>query len=471
MEKTMNRETEIQNGEIVKTISIQDMEALMLSILKDEVKPATGCTEPVAVAFATASAIKYWRIAVGENEGLKHMRELSLSEMLSSDALTVEVLVSPNLFKNGLGVGIPNCDARGLQVAAALGLIACDASQGLKVFEVMDQEGVQQAIAFGKSEHLILGISDTEDKIRVEVKIIAVGHSLELILSGRHDRIISVIQDGQIIFKAEEESPQNQLDKQLFYDLPIAQIVDRVTAMDTAPLQFLMDGLIMNRGVAQAGLDHPLGMGVGYGLSSCLSSGEMGQDLVTQAMTLTAAASDARMSGLNMTVMSSNGSGNNGLTAILPLAAYFEKYPVTDEQKLRALAMSHLINCYVKNRIGRLSAMCSCAISAATGSGAAIGWLMTGKTDTVLGTIQNMTGNLAGMICDGAKEGCALKLATGAATGVQAAMLASHGVIMPVANGIVGRSAEESIEHLGELSQRGMQLTDGVILDMMKRMV
>lgn len=453
---------EALSPDIEKIIDEAQLEALMIQILKEEVKPATGCTEPVAVAFATAQAKAYMANALGEALVL---------EALASNAFEVVVMVSPNLFKNGLGVGIPNCEARGLHVAAALGLLACDGQRGLKVFESMQKEAVEASVELVKGHGVTLGILDTEDKIRVEVILKLAGHELKLILRGLHDHIEEVTLDQSIIFKAEAKEGQNQTDKELFYGLSIRELVTAVERIDTGTLDFLLEGLQMNRGVAQAGMDHPLGMGVGYGLMAIANSGEMGHDLAAQAMTLTAAASDARMSGLNMTVMSSNGSGNNGLTAILPLAAYFEKHDVSEEQKIRALAMSHLINCYVKQRIGRLSAMCSCAISAATGSGAAIGWLMTGKVETVLGTIQNMTGNLSGMICDGAKEGCALKLATGAATGVQAALLASYGVVMPTANGIVGRSAEESIDHLGELSQRGMQLTDGVILDMMKRMV
>lgn len=440
----------------------QHLEALMIQILKEEVKPATGCTEPVAVAFAVAQAKKYME---------DQLKPTNVLDALDKGTLELVVMVSPNLFKNGLGVGIPNCDARGLHVAAALGLLACDPEAGLKVFEVMNKEVVHQATALVKNHGVTLGILDTEDKIRVEVLLRVGKDELFLALSGLHDHIEVVRYNEAVLYESQLGSNSAGLDKETFYALSISDMVKVIEQMDTQPLGFLLDGLKMNRGVAQAGMDHPLGMGVGYGLMAIANSGEMGHDLAAQAMTLTAAASDARMSGLNMTVMSSNGSGNNGLTAILPLAAYFEKHEVTEAQKIKALAMSHLINCYVKQRIGRLSAMCSCAISAATGSGAAIGWLMTGKVETVLGTIQNMTGNLSGMICDGAKEGCALKLATGAATGVQAALLASYGVVMPMANGIVGRSAEESIDHLGELSQRGMQLTDGVILDMMKRMV
>ncbi len=433
------------------------MKNLMLQILKDEVKPATGCTEPVAVALAVAKA--------------KEIMNEQLGKMVDPDNCKLTVSVSPNLFKNGLGVGIPNCSKRGLHVASALGLFACCAADGLKVFENMPEVKVNQAVAYMDAQGLGLNLLDTPDKIRVEVILSHETDSLKLVLSGTHDRVTSAVFNGKEVVSQEASADCGGLDKTAFFEMDIKSLVETIAEMPTEELAFLNDGLVMNSKMAEAGMKPNMGMGVGYGIKQCIESGDMCHDLVNRAMCLTAAASDARMSGLNMTVMSSNGSGNNGLTAILPLAAYFEANEVSVDDQLRALAMSHLLNCYVKERIGRLSAMCSCAISAATGSGAAIAWLMTKKPEHVMHTIQNMTGNLAGMICDGAKEGCALKLATGAAAGVQAALLAKHGVVMPAANGIVGRTTEESIAHLGILSQKGMQLTDGVILGMMKDML
>ena len=433
------------------------MENLMIQILKDEVKPATGCTEPVAVALAVAKA--------------KEIMDQQLNEAAAPQACKLTVSVSPNLFKNGLGVGIPNCSQRGLHVASALGLFACKGDDGLKVFENMQVAQVKAAEAYLTEQTLSLNLLDTAEKVRVEVLLSHEADTLKLVLSGTHDHISSVVFNGTSVHAASEIAASGGVDKGAFFDLDIETLVTTIAGMAPEKIAFLNDGLVMNRKMAEAGMKPNMGMGVGYGIKQCMDSGDMCEDLVNKAMCLTAAASDARMSGLNMSVMSSNGSGNNGLTAILPLAAFFEMYEVSEADQLRALAMSHLINCYVKERIGRLSAMCSCAISAATGSGSAIAWLMTKKPEHVAQTIQNMTGNLAGMICDGAKEGCALKLATGAAAGVQAALLSKYGVVMPAANGIVGRTAEESIAHLGILSQKGMQLTDGVILGMMKDML
>jgi L-cysteine desulfidase len=187
-------------------------------------------------------------------------------------------------------------------------------------------------------------------------------------------------------------------------------------------------------------------------------------------MVLTAAASDARMSGTTLPVMSSNGSGNNGLTAILPLVAYSKKIEVDDERMAKSLAISHLINSYIKNYIGRLSAICGCGVAAGTGAGAALAWLMGASYDQIDGVINNMLANTSGMVCDGAKVGCALKLATSASAAVQSALLALEGSIVPMHNGIVGETVEETIRNLGIVSDKGMRITDSVILQVMREM-
>lgn len=433
------------------------MDKMMLQILREEVKPATGCTEPVAVALAAAEAKRFFESHTGEK--------------IDPAKAKLTVGVSPNLFKNGLGVGIPNCKLRGLGISAALGLFACNGEDGLKVFEMMKPEAVSVATDFHQAGQVALGVLNTPDKVRVEVVLTQETNALSLLLLGTHDHVERVMVNSELVYSQDSSTAGASMNKDAFYAMTLEEIIHTIETMEIEPFTFLKEGLVMNRKMAEAGLKGPMGMGVGYGLQQSVKAGDLCSDLVNQAMILTAGASDARMSGLNMTVMSSNGSGNNGLTAILPLAAYFESHNVSEEDQLRALAMSHLLNCYIKDQIGRLSAMCSCAISAAAGSGSAIAWLMTKDTQIVLDTIQNMIGNLSGMICDGAKEGCAMKLGTGAATGVQAAILAKNGVVMPAFNGIVGTTAEESIHNLGVLSKKGMQLTDGVILDIMKSML
>jgi len=227
----------------------------------------------------------------------------------------------------------------------------------------------------------------------------------------------------------------------------------------------------MNEKIAAAGLKKKLGIGVGYDMNQWINNGMLSDDLLNNAMMLTAAGADARMSGINMPVMSSNGSGNNGLTAILPIVAYNNKFPQNEEKLIKGLAISHIINCYIKSYIGRLSALCGCGVAAATGASAAITWIMGGDYKQVDGAIKNMIANISGMICDGAKGSCALKVSTSASVAIQSALLAINNTITFEKNGIIAETAEETIKNLAWISTEGMVKTDRVILDIMKNMV
>lgn len=419
----------------------------LIDLLKREVKPAMGCTEPVAVTLAVAKA----RVA-GDHKSI--------------DKVTVNV--SPNIFKNGLAVGIPKSDEVGIDVASAIGAVAGKPSLGLKIYESIEVEDIVVAKALMKSGKLSVGIADTDEKVYTEVMIESEAGKTVLILSGLHNHFTKIIHNNEVLL----DNPCQCKGKEEFdiRSLSLMSLIDEVEGSTFEELSFLLEGLEMNEVISQAGLDHKLGLGVGYNSKLAVDNGLLGNDLANKAMYYTAAASDARMSGISLPVMSSNGSGNNGLTAILPLLAFRDQYEVSDEKMAKALAISHLLNCYIKSEIGRLSALCSCGISAATGSGAAISWLLNGSREAVAGTIQNMIANLSGMICDGAKNSCALKLATAASTGVKAAIWSLNGTIAPGRDGIVSESVEDSIKNLGVLSQKGMQLTDATILNIMKDM-
>jgi L-cysteine desulfidase len=405
-----------------------------------------GCTEPVAVTLAVAKA----RL-VGKHESI--------------DELIVDV--SPNIYKNGLSVGIPKSDEVGIAVAGAIGAVAGNPDCGLKIYESIEVEDIECAKLLIKENKLKVGIADTDYKVYVKVTIMSKAGFTEVVLSGLHNHFSFASHNGQVLLDEPFKTNSESFDIRK-YDL--MALIDEVESASFEELSFLLEGLEMNEQIAKAGLENRLGLGVGYSSKQAIDKGLLGDDLANKAMYYTAAASDARMSGISLPVMSSNGSGNNGLTAILPLLAYRDQFEVSDDKMVRALAISHLLNCYIKSEIGRLSALCSCGISAATGSGAAITWLMDGTREQMTGTIQNMIANLSGMICDGAKNSCALKLATAASTGVKAALWSLNGTIAPAGDGIVGASVEDSIKHLGILSQEGMQLTDRTILNIMQDM-
>lgn len=422
---------------------------LIIETLKEEVIPAMGCTEPVAVALACAKA-----------------KELITFNYIEK----AEVFVSPNIYKNGLSVGIPNTQEVGLYIAAALGFIGGESEKDLRVLEGINERQVQLAKELLNSGKVSLDIKDTEDKIFVEVNLVTDKGNCSVIISGKHNRFVYVEKLGEVLVDLRKEDASGNKGKNILYGLRIRDIIKEIDKIPYKDIAFMLDGIVMNETIAELGLKEKLGMGVGFSLKKSIEQGFLSEDLMTSSMMLTAAASDARMSGINLSVMSSNGSGNNGLTAILPIVAYKNIFNVADDKLAKAVAISHIMNSYIKHYIGRLSALCACGVAAGTGAGIAIAYLMGATYDQIDGVIKNTLANTSGMICDGAKEGCAIKLSTSASVAVQSAILAINDSIVPARNGIVAETAEETIENLGVLSLEGMSIADHVILNTMKKM-
>ena len=426
------------------------LEQSIINTLHAEVIPAMGCTEPVAVALAVSKS-----------------RELSGLKTTDLDKVeAIEVSVSPNIFKNGLSVGIPGTKEVGLIMAIALGYSACYSRDGLEVFESVHEKELERAKILIDSNKITLKMEDTSDKIFIHARISTKDGFSRAIIKDRHDQFVLLEDDQGIVFEQTLEKAAAPKDNPL-YSEPILDIIKAVENMPHGSLDFLLDGLEMNQHIANFGLMNKCGMGVGYTLNKQAEKGLLGKDLMNRAMAMTAAASDARMSGVSLPVMSSNGSGNNGLTALLPIVAYSEKNNISNEKLAKAAAMSHLINGTIKNAIGRLSAICGCGVAAGTGASVGIAWLMGATTTQIEGVIQNMIANTAGMVCDGAKEGCSLKLATSASAAVQSAILAVNDVIVIPGSGIVGKGADETIKNLGVLSSEALMNVDQVIIKIM----
>lgn len=425
------------------------LKEIIVNTLRNEVVPAMGCTEPAAVALAAAKA----------------------KEIINFNSLNkAYVLVSANIYKNGLGVGIPNTNEVGLDIAAALGITGGKSEKGLSVLEGLSAEEVNNAKKLLQENKMKLGIKDTYDKIYVEVLLESDNGYSKVIIREKHTKFVYIDRNGEILLEQYNKTVKKEGTLDELFKSSIKNIIREIEGMNYEELEFLLEGLEMNERIAEKALAKSFGIGVGAGIYENIKKGILSDDLINYAMMYTGAGADARMSGLNMPVMSSNGSGNNGLTAILPIVAYKKKFNVENEKVVKALAISHIINCYIKKYIGRLSALCACGVSAATGASAAIAWLMGANYDQIDGAVKNMVANLSGMICDGAKVGCALKLATSASTAVQCAILALNNNIVPSRNGIVAESAEESIKNLGILGNEGMTITDKVILDIMQHM-
>lgn len=423
-------------------------QAFIVELLKHEVRPAIGCTEPVAIALATAYATK----ALGEEP----------EEILVS--------MSKGIYKNAMDVGIPGTDKTGLDVAAALGAALKDPEKELELLGEITEKTRAIADEYLKNIPIVVQVSDKENNVLIEVHVKGKNHKAHAMIEGRHDRLTELSVDGESFALPEMESSKQVLSEEEskeFYASSIDELVSTIETMPLEDLQFLLDGLQMNRKVAEQGMEKAYGLGVGHSTHKNIEEGFVSSDLSNLAYMLTAAASDVRMSGERISVMSSSGSGNNGLTAILPLAALQEMKDLEDVTIARALAISHVITSYVKHYIGRLSNLCGCSIAASIGSGAAIAWALGGR-DKVAATINNIIANQAGVICDGAKPGCALKLGTAAMTAVQAALLSLQGTVLEDHNGLTDPRPEKSIQNLAKLSSVGMGQVDLTIIDIMK---
>lgn len=430
---------------------MRDLREKLVNILKAEVKPALGCTEPVALALACAKA----------------------KELLGEEIVKNTILVSPNVYKNGMCVGIPGTDRLGMKVAAAMGFVGGHSENGLRVLETLDEAQVKVAEEYMDNNPICISPADTKEKVYIEVVLEGANHKVKVVIRTKHDNFVYLEKDGEILLNEEVEVNDIQaqpVEENVMDTITIKELVENVENIELKDIEFLLEGITMNEEMANYGLNQKTGIGVGYGIKKSIEDGLLGNDLMNQAMMMTAAASDARMAGVKLPVMSSNGSGNHGLTAILPIVAYNKKFPQSDEKLAKALAISHLVTAYVKNYTGRLSAVCGCGVAASTGATAGISWLMSGDIRQIEGAIENMVANLSGMICDGAKAGCALKLASAASAAVQSAIIAKHECFVPPMNGIVGAKVEQSIQNLGRVSDKGMSVTDEVIINVMDDM-
>lgn len=418
----------------------------ILQILHQEVKPALGCTEPVAVALCAARCAAEWP-------------ELQ--------PLRVDVRVSPNILKNAMGVGIPGTGWKGLDAACALALAAGDWHCGLEVLKGTCPEALRKASEIMASGIIHIGLSDVPKLLYVETEcLFPGGHKSKCILADTHDNICFVSRDGEVVLEGGctgESEAETALDgKFLTLDL----IYEFARQADLADLGLMEEEIEMNTALSEEGCRGNYGLNVGKTIASGLHRDIFGDSFATLAMAMTAAASDARMSGCPLPAMSNSGSGNQGITASMPVIAAAKSLGSSREELVRALAASNLVAIHIKSYLGRLSALCGCVV-ASTGSSCGIIMLKGGSVKQMGAAIKNMIGNITGMVCDGAKEGCALKVASGVSCAIQSAILALDGICIQPSDGIIDSDTEKTIRNLGLIGATGMKQTDGMILGIM----
>lgn len=434
-----------QGGKIVFTIK---------EFLKAEVKPALGCTEPGAVALAVARA----------------------REELHGDVESVMVSVSDSIYKNGVDVGIPGTRGlRGNNVAAALAALCGKSAYGLEVLKDCSESHAAAALEMMKKGAVKVTPDMEKHGVYVEASVRAGGMHALCRIEGTHTGISLVTVDGETRFRAGEPSPSgsSSASKNISDEVSkmgFTELVSLVDTMDAEDVEYVMSGVDMNMAIASYGFDsrHRTGLEIGKTIRRHSGTAFDSDDLSMKIKAYAAAASDARMSGAPLAVMSSAGSGNHGVTAILPVAVLAEHHKKSREDTARAVAFSHLATSYVKSRTGRLTPTCGCTVAAGAGAAAGMVYLMTRDSSKAAQAMLIVLGNLAGMVCDGAKDTCALKVGTGALEAYHAALLVLDGHYAEP-QGLVDESIEKTVDNMVQVAANGMRNLDKAIIDVIAR--
>jgi len=418
----------------------------ILELLKKEVVLALGCTEPTAVALAAAYARK----------------------VLNAEPETIEICLSGNVLKNGMCVGIPGTKLVGLNIAATLGAMGGNPDAELEVLKDIKEEHIEKAKRFVEQGRTVIKEKQNSDKLYIEVICRKQDHYSRVIIQGTHTNIILIEADGKNIFDRNTQSGVVVKNNERFngIKLSVEEIFEFATKVPFKEIEFILECAEINMRLAKEGLKKSYGLQVGKTIKESIDKGIMGDDVINRAMLLAASASDARMSGSCLPAMANSGSGNQGITVMVPVFVYAEFLKVDKEKLARALILSNLISIYIKTYLGRLAALCG-AITAAMGASTAITYLLGGGLEQINSSIKNMAGNISGMFCDGAKPGCAMKVATCVNAAVQSATLAMNNRVVSGMEGIIADDVEKTIINLTKLGSEGLLEADKMILNIM----
>lgn len=417
--------------------------ARIIALINREVIPAIGCTEPIAVALCTARA----------------------AELLAVRPEEIEVLLSANILKNAMGVGIPGTGMIGLPIAVALGALIGKSAYQLEVLRDVTPEAVEEGRRFIDEKRIKIALKEgIEEKLYAEVRVRAAGKSATAIIAGGHTNFVYEERHGEVLL--DNRTTTAQTDEGEEVELSLARVWEFAMESPVEELRFILETKRLNKAAAEISFEGDYGHAIGRTMRAAREQKIMGDSIFTRLLSYTSAACDARMAGAKIPVMSNSGSGNQGIAATLPVVVYAEEVEATEEQTIRALALSHLTVIYIKQSLGRLSALCGCVV-AATGSSCGITYLMGGGFDQVVSAVKNMIANLTGMICDGAKPSCAMKLMSGVSTAVMSALMAMDGRCVTSVEGIIDDDVDCSIRNLTRIGRDAMNETDRIVLDIM----
>ena len=416
----------------------------IIALVNREVVPAVGCTEPMAVALCTAKAA----------ENLSNHRPQKITARLSA-----------NILKNAMGVGIPGTGMIGLPIAIALGAMIGKSEYQLEVLQDLTPDTLEAGKQYLQEQTIAIELKqDITEKLYIEIICEADGHASTAIIAGSHTHFVYESLDDQVLLdersalQGEGDDEEIELNMRMVYDFAMTAPVDEI--------RFILKTRDYNLNAAKESIKGNYGHCLGKTMDRPLSHGIFGNTIFSNIISKTASACDARMGGAMIPVMSNSGSGNQGICATNPVAVFAQENENTEEETIRGLMLSHLTAIYIKQSLGKLSALCGCVV-ASIGSSCGITYLMGGDYTRICHTVQNMIANLTGMICDGAKPSCSLKICSGVSTAILSAMMSIENKWVTSAEGIIDEDVDRSIHNLTSIGKDAMNATDAMVLDIM----
>ena len=415
----------------------------IIALVKREVVPAIGCTEPMAVALAVAKA----------------------KETLGGMPKQIVVSLSANMLKNAMGVGIPGTGMVGLPIAIALGALAGKSEYQLEVLKDITPQMVEKGKEFIAQNRIkILQKKEVEEKLYIELECHNGDDNVTVVISGMHTHFSYIAKNGQVLLddrvktEAKDEPEDPKLTMRMVYDF--------ATTAPISEIHFILETAELNKRAAEMSLSKHYGHGLGRMIFMEPRTQFFGNGIYSKILSYTSAACDARMAGVKVPVMSNSGSGNQGIAATLPVWVFAKERLKSEEELTRALMLSHLTVIYIKQSFGRLSPLCGCVV-AATGSACGLTYLLNGSYEQIVYAVKNMIANITGMICDGAKPSCSLKVATGVSTAVLSSMLAIENEVVTPEEGIIDADVDKCVQNMANIGNHGMVATDSLVLDIM----
>lgn len=416
-----------------------------ISLLREEMKPALGVTEPGAIALASAKAY----------EAVKGTLE------------KIKLTLDSGTYKNCYSCAIPGTDDFGIEIAALLGVLAGNPELDLEVLKGVKKEDVDKAKELRSEGKVKIEVKKGHIGIFVDCIVITDKGWARVVVQEKHSNIVLIEVNNKIIYKKEKNIREDKNEKG--FDFKNEKLIDLINFVDEVPftdIKFVLDAVKVNKELGEYSKKGS-GMNVAFTLSNLAKEDILADDIVLYAQILTGHAMDARLGGISKPAMSISGSGSHGIIATMPIAAIAERKDINDERLARSIALSFLITIYIKEYSGRLSAFCGCAIAAGTGASVGIVYLLGGNYNQITYAINNMAGNITGMICDGGNYGCALKAVTAANTAVMSAIFALNDTTIPSNYGIIGSTAENTMKNMGKIASPGMLETENIILNIM----